>query len=79
MALIQSKTCEQIVMHYFSNEHDLTEMIQRILGDKFYWIFLVSSGGMMALITIGYFLLTCNTFYHVIDFLVAINGDSGEN
>ena len=30
---------------------------------------------MMALITIGYYLLACNTFFHAIDFLIAVSSD----
>lgn len=75
IAFLQSKTCELILMHYFSNEHDLAKIIQRVLGDTFYKVYLISSGGLMVLITIGYFLLTCNTFYHVITFLITISNE----
>ena len=55
-------------MHVHKDEDDVTLTIFRLLGRKAFYFYSVGAGVLLALVSLAYYLLTCNMFYHVIIF-----------
>ena len=53
------------LMHAEEGERDLPEIIVRLLGDKWYYLYSLSAGLLEILIALAYYLMACNMFYHV--------------
>ena len=63
--IISAKTSEIPLMHAEEGERDLPEMIVRLLGDKWYYLYSLTAGLLELLIALAYYLMACNMLYHV--------------
>ena len=52
-------------MHNEEGEKDLPDIVVRLLGDKWYYVYSFSAGILEVLIAVAYYLMSCNMFYHV--------------
>jgi len=69
IGLISFKTASLLLIHTKPNENDLTEIIIRVLGIKYYKLFLLTAGTTLFLISVTYFLFLNNMLYSIINFI----------
>ena len=63
---ISAKTSEIPLMHAEEGEKDLPDIIVRLLGDKWYYLYSFTAGLLEILIALAYYLMACNMLYHVL-------------
>jgi sodium-coupled neutral amino acid transporter 9 len=69
IGLVSYKTCSWVVSHAKNSEKDMSEIIKRVLGDKWFKIFCFGSSLLMFCIGVVFFLLLNNTVYPMIEFV----------
>lgn len=76
IGIISYKTCSIQLKHFKLEETDLPDSIDRILGRKWYLLYISSSFFLLFLVGIIYFSLNMNMFYESICFIIKkINGE----
>lgn len=68
IGLISYKTASLLLLHLKTRENDLTDIIQRSLGNKHNIVFMISAGLTLLLVGIVYFLFMNNILYSLISF-----------
>lgn len=75
IGLLSYHTCELYVIHVKDDEHDLHEVLNRLLGRKWQIIYGVFSGVFFNFILlVTYYLLMCNMIYPAITFMMQAAG-----
>ena len=69
IGLISFKTASLLLIHTKSRENDLTEVVIRVLGIRYYQLFLLSAGTTLFLVSVTYFLFLNNMLYSIINFI----------
>ncbi|EAR99507.1 transmembrane amino acid transporter protein (macronuclear) [Tetrahymena thermophila SB210] len=70
MAVILFKTCQWYLQSTLNYELDLTEVIKRTLGMKWYLVYSISNCFLLYFISIIYFILACSFSYPVIKVII---------
>lgn len=64
------KTCDLLLLHVQEGEEDLPALIARLLGPIYSKVYCISSGLLLCLVVIIYYLLLTNMSYLIISFIV---------
>jgi amino acid permease len=66
--MLSYKTASIMLKHVKERENDLGDVIKRVLGIKFYFLFLMAAGLTLFLVSVVYFLFMANILYSIFNF-----------